>query len=248
VVDIETAHLFIGNDNVYLYDGSRPVPIATNRVADYFFSNLRYAAKEHVVGFHDRTNWNVYWWYPSIFNGETTTLDRFIVYNYRSDKWGAGIKTIQFPFQYFEGGISYDSVGTFYATYDAIPAEPYDTLFASSGTGKFSFMDTSKKIQRLTAMSGSSSYVTGQFGVDGVTTLLSRIRPRFKANPDTGTQAHYYRNDIGETTTTSSAGTTLTRGAFDYVFGSRWHQVKHAYTGDTEVTGLDIEVTEDGLE
>lgn len=248
VVDIETAHLFIGKDNIYLYDGSRPVPIATNRVADFFFSNLRFAARDYIVGHHDKTNWIVYWWYPSIFNGDTTVLDRFICYNYRSDKWGAGIKTIQFPFEYFEGGISYDDVGTYYATYDAIPMEGYDTLFASSGTGKFAYLDTNKKVQRLTAMSGSSSYVTGQFGVDGGTTLLSRIRPRFKMNPDTGTQAHFFRNDIGEATVTSSAGTTLTRGAFDYVFSTRWHQVKHAYTGDTEVTGLDIEVAEDGLE
>lgn len=247
VVDVEgIGLLFIGYDNIYSFDGSRAQPIGTNRVAQFLFDNMDIDNANLIVGFHHRQAWRVYWWFPSI-NGNAT-LDKFLCYNYRSDRWGYGAKTVKFAFEYLEPGITYNDVGTYYSTYDSIPTSAYDALFASAGTFKPAVLDSSNLIQKLEGDGNNSTLTTGVMGKDGVVTMLSRVRPRFSTAPSTGTQAHIYRDTLGSAGATSIASTTLQRGAFDHVWSARWHQLAHSYTGSMELMGLDVEWQDDSLE
>lgn len=84
VVSTGTSHLFIGYENVYRFDGSRPVPIGDG-VREWFFARLNKSYAYLIAGIHDRNTSTVWWWYPS---GSNTTLDSVLIYNYASDKWG----------------------------------------------------------------------------------------------------------------------------------------------------------------
>lgn len=247
VVDIETAHLFIGYDNVYLFDGTRPQPIGTNRVAKKLLADIDIAFADRIVGFHHRQAWQVFWWYPSIYGGGVGTLDRYICYNYRSDRWSAGIKTVQFAFNFLEPGIDYNTVGTLYSTYNDIPSSPYDSLFSSSGTEKPAIVN-SDTVYKLEGAANACSITTGDIGTDGVITLINRVRPRFKDSPTTGTAVRMYKDQSGGSETTLGATITLTNGAYDHVWSARWHRYKASFTGSVEVVGLDVEIQEDGLE
>ena len=248
VVDIETAHLFPGYDDFYLFDGTRPNPIGTNRVSEFFFNDLNAEHKSQIVGHHDRRNSLVYWSYPSTDSADGS-LDKFICYNYRSDKWGGGTKSMQFIFEWTATGVTYDDLGALYSTYADLPTAPYDTAFASTTTLKTAVFVTNN---RLSALEGSPAndcmMRTWDFGIDGAPTLLTRVRPRFKKAPLTGSQTHIYQDIEGGSEATNGPAATLSDGSFDFVFGGRWHAVRHNYTGDVEVSGIDIQMQQDGEE
>ena len=247
VVNIETAHLFIGRDNVYMFDPSGPRPLADNRVAESLLADINVKHQNRLVGFQDRNTWRAYWFYPSVGSNDGT-LDKYICFNYRSNRWTRGTKTVRFAFEYREPGVSYNDLGSYYSTYADLPTAPYDTAFASTSTYKPAIVDSNDKIQRLEGSpANASSMTTWDIGQDGTPTLVTRIRPRFKRSPTTGTQTYMYKDNLGDTVTTS-VQSTLFSGTFDHVESARWHRVKHNYTGDVEVTGVDIEIQGDGLE
>jgi hypothetical protein len=247
-VNIESALLFIGQDNFYLYDGTRPVPIGTQRVAHHVLDEvLDWNNKKLVVGVHDRTHWRVYWWYPT--TSSNGVLTKYVCYNYRSDRWGCGEKTVAFAWEYVSGGMTYDELGTYYSTYDDLPTNAsYDTLFATLGKPQTAIMDTDKKLYTLTGTGSQLTLTTGDYGVDGVITVLQRVRPRFRTSPTSATQTHMYKDDLGATEKTSIATTTLTNGAFDHVFAARWHRMTQVYTGGVELLGWDITLAQDSME
>lgn len=251
VVDIDTAHLFPGTDNFYVYDGTRPQAIGTNRVADFFRMNLNYTQRKLMIGVHDRQNWRVYWWYPS---GASTSLDSYLCYNYRSDRWGYGQKTIQYAYEFLAPDISYDDLGTYYSTYDDLPTGSYEEAFAGQSKYQLAIVNTSKKIQLLSGGGTNTvNYTTGLYGIDGRTSLVSRVRPRYATAADeTGTrprQRHLVTDQAGLGSTQVPGNTQpISAGAFDSVYAGRWHQFKHTWYQDFELTGIDIEITEDALE
>ena len=247
VVNIESAHIFPGLDNFYIFDGSRPRAIGTNRVSEFFLDDLHHEHKDQMIGHHDRLNSVVYWFYPSTAS-LAGALDKFLCYNYKSDRWGGGTKSIELIFEWVTPGVSYQDLGSFYDTYADLPTASYKKAFAANGTFKTSVIDLNHQLTTLDGTAGSSSMKTWDIGVDNISMLLSRARPRFKNAPATGSQAHIYQDVQGGAETTSNAATTLSHGSFDYVFGARWHALKHSYTGDVEVLGLDLDMTEDGLE
>lgn len=247
VVDVEgVGLLFPGRDNFYIFDGSRATPIGTNRVAEYFFLSLDALNSHKMIGFHARREWNVYWYYPD--GNASGELNRFLVYNYRSNRWGFGRKTVSFVFEYLQPAMTWDDIGSFYSTWNDFPAVPYDQLFAARDAYRPASVSTSGVLSTTDGVAGTSSYQTGAIGIDGMVNVLTRIRPRFRDAPDTGTQLHTYLDQLGGTETTSNASTTMTDGAFDHVFAARWHKAKHTYTGDMEILGLDVEVKPDSLE
>jgi hypothetical protein len=238
--------LFPGRDNFYVFDGSRATPIGTNRVAEFFYSDLDYEYNNRIISFHDRKDWNVYWWYPSTTSAGV--LDRFLVYNYRADKWGFGRKTVKFAFEFLEPGLTYNELGTNYSTWDDLPNAPWDTAFASAGTYKPAVVGTDNTVYKLEGVGNNSYYTTNQYGVDGNPLVVTRIRPRFKTAATTGAQVHTYTDQLGTAETTSNASTTMVAGSFDHVWEARWHRVKHSYTGSMEIMGLDIEAKQDSME
>lgn len=237
VVDIRSAHVFVGFEDFYVFDGTRPQAIGTNRVAEFFFDDLNHNFKTKIVGFHDRQNWRVTWFYPSIA-ADTGSLDSYISYNYRGDRWGFGRYATEFAFEFFTPGVSYDEMGTYYSTYDDIPQADYDELFKPKGAPK-SAVFTDNMLGTLEAVAGNSWMRTGDTGQDGVITKVERIRPRFKQSPATGTQTLFFRDDLGVSASQATI-VTLTDGAFDSVYAARWLQSRQDYTGDYELLGWDV--------
>ena len=250
VVDVEgTGIMFPGQDNFYIFDGSRAIPIGSNKVAEFFLEDLDVAYAGCMTGLHERQHGRVFWWYPS--NGGALgdgTLDRFLCFNYRTGTWGFGRKTISFPFTLIAPGITYGELGTAYSTYADMPTGTYGRVFAGGITPLPAVVGTDGVISSITGEGSDCYYTTGYGGKDGLVTNLTRNRPRFMVAPTTGSQDHSYVDQLGATKTTSLAGRAMVDGAFDHVFSARWHQVKHSYTGSMELTGIDWETTDDSLE
>lgn len=239
--------LTIGTDNIYVYDGSRATPIGTNRVSQFLFSDLDYANAQSIVGYHNQADSLVYWYYPSR-QEPTGELTRYLAYNYRSDRWGFGRKSTKFAFAYLSPGATYDSLADITTTYDALPTASYDDWLAPTGTYLPANVGSDGMVTILDGESGTSYYTTGNLGLDGAVTVLSRSRPRFITAPTTGEQQHSYTNQLGSTETISQASSGMSNGTFDHVFSARWHKLKHTYTGNMELTGIDVEANADSYE
>lgn len=248
VVDVGTAddprHIFMGYEDFYSFDGARPVPIGTNRVKETVYGALNRDYAESCIALHDRTNALIYFFYPT---AASTSPDKCVVYNYRTDKWGRDDRTIEAAVEYITPALTYAGFGTSYATYGAAPSVSYGSSVFVSGYPVPAFFNTSHTLQSLTGVAGTSSYTTGDIGDDNVESLLSFVKPRFTTMPTGGNQTNYYRQNQGDALSTD-ATIAISNARFDVLREARWHRVLHSLTGDWEAPGIWYEVKRAGVE
>jgi hypothetical protein len=122
--------IFMGYEDFYSYDGSRPVTIGTNRVKIEVFGQLLRSKQEQATTLHDRLNANVYFFYPT---SDSPNPDKCVVYNYRTNQWGRADVQIEAALDYVNPGLTYGSLGDDYSTYGDLPSLPYGSAFWSQG-------------------------------------------------------------------------------------------------------------------
>ena len=242
VVSIETAHFFIGENDIYMFDGSRPIAIGDG-IREWFFGNLNIQYAYKIKGVHDKINSLIYWYYPST----GTTIDSCIVYNYKTRKWGKADRSIECCLEYIADALTYSGFETTYATYDAVPDVSYGSPFWTASSPVMAVFGTDHILKTLSGVSLSSSLTTGAIGDDMRYTLLKRIQPRFVNDPDTGSLTNYYRMTDGASYTTGNT-VTMNRARFDMLRSARWHKVKVDFTGDVELNGMSYLLADGGLE
>lgn len=244
-VNIETAHIFASHDDFYVFDGSQPQSIGEG-VRKWYKDNLNLAYKHRVTALHDRARSLVYFFFPSAAsaNGDP---DMGLVYNYAKGEWGTVSMTLQAAAEYVSGAITYDDLGSLYATYDDLPAISYDSPFWTASTFVPAVVNTDGAVCALNGTPGDSSITTGDVGDDNVVSDLSRVTPRFLTRPTTGSLTAYSRNAMGDDFATGVTS-ALSSGRFDLLQAARWHRVKLDFTGAMEIAGLDWALTEDSQE
>jgi hypothetical protein len=242
IADIGDAHAFIGKSDIYLFDGSRPVSIGDG-IREWFFNRLNSAYAYKILSLHDKRNANVWWFYPS---GSSTSCNAGIVWNYRSKKWGRCDLSVEAVVQFSQGGLAYSGLSGY--TYATLPAITYDSPFWGNGGGSImSYFDTSHTLQSLTGTATTSSLITSDFGGDQPFTTVRRVRPRYLTAPASASLVPSYRNETGQSLESLSS-TAQTAGKFDYLQSARWHRFSLDFVGPMELTGLDVDAVNRGLE
>jgi hypothetical protein len=248
VVDIGTledpVHLFMGSEDFYKYDGSRPVSIGTPLTKTVFGDinkNLSYAS----MALHDRVEKNVYFYYPV---GSTGNPDRCVVYNYKTGMWGRDDRTVEAVIEYIQAWITYDELGTYYSTYNDLPNASYDLAFWSAGFPSPAIISSDHKPQTLNGPSQESAMVMGDYGSDEFVSLLSRAQPLFTTKPATATMRNFYRANLGDAITTDQDVVMDVKGRFDVLRRANWHRPQFEFIGDVEFGALRLDLEESGSE
>ena len=245
ICDIGGAHFFVGDDNFWLFDGTRPVPIADNAVRQWFYdhSNPQYRYRTKCV--FDRQTNRVSVFYPST---NSTTCDQELVYHVLSKKWGRASRSIEAALNYITPGLTIDTLDTVAASYDALPAISYDSQYWFSGGQALSVFNGSHQLQLLTGDSISSSLTSGYAGDDDMASLLSQIRLRFAPGykPTAATVRTYYKAELGDDDTEDATG-ILSDGKFDVLRSARWHKARFTFAGPVRITHLMPKLKPDGL-
>jgi hypothetical protein len=251
VVDVGTEtnpmHIFMGFEDFYAFDGSRPIPIGTP-LSKTVFGELNKQFSYACKALHDRINKRIFFYYPV---GSSVNPDKCVVYNYKTNKWGRDDRTIEAVIEYISAGVSYDDLGSLYSTYADLPVLSYDNSFWSSGYPTPAIFNSSHRVQTLDGATTTSSMTTGDFGSDEYLTLFSRAQPLFLTKPTSATMTNYYRESLGDSLSSDTPATMDSKGRFDVVNGGRssnWHRYEFSYTGDVEISALRAEAQEDGLE
>ena len=243
VVKVGQQHYFLGEDNFYMYDSAQIVPIG-EQIKQWFSSNVNRKYIENVQAVHDRNNGYVYWFYPSV---SSATLNSYVAYHYRSGRWGRGDITIEAATEYIATNNTYAEVKAAFVLYSSYEGLLYSDFIVSEGTPKPAIFDTSHLLKTITGGSCACSFTPNIMGTDSEISLIRRIRPRYLKAPLTATLTNYYTDQLGSAFATDKT-TSEVSGKFDVIRSARWHKGKFDFTGDIEITGLDVEAKYAGSE
>jgi hypothetical protein len=248
IIDVGTADnpvlLFMGYEDFYIYDGSRPRSIG-NPLKKEVFGELNRAFTYACQALHDRRNSRVYFYYPA---GSSGLSDRCVVYNYKTNRWGRDDRTVEAVVEFVAAGVTYDGLGALYSTYADFPALSYDTAFVAAGYPLPGIFNTSHILQTLDGNTVASTMTTGDYGSDEFLSLLSRVQPEFLTKPSSGAMTNYYRDNLGDVLTQDQLVSMDAQGRFDVLRSANWHRATFALVGNHEESGVRAELQEDGRE
>ena len=234
-------HIFMGMDDFYIYDGSRPIPIGSGVIKHEVFNSLSYVNARLCISLHDIIHSRIYFFYPT-----ESTLTKCVVYNYLTKQWGRDDRAIECCADFISAGITYAGLGTYYSTYADLPNIDYDSAFLSANTVKPAIFNTSHVLQTLTGVTGNSYITTGDMGEEEAYTLVTHVRPLFLEKPTTTTLTNFYRENLGDALTTDNTN-IYDDGKYDVFRSARWHRFKFAMNGDWEAANFNVYAKQEGV-
>jgi hypothetical protein len=238
-------HVFMGIDDFYMFDGTRPKPIGTGLIKQQVWSEINLSATYLCQTSYDSTNSRVYFYYPS---GSSTVCDKCVVYNTRTKTWGRDNNTVEAALEYLPAGGIYSELGATYTTYaNFSSAGTYAQISTVASQSYPAIFKTDHKLYKLTGASSTSFLTTGDMGNESQFGLLQRVRPQFLKAPTSATMTNYYRNNLGETLSLDKE-VSYSNGKFDVLRAARWHRVKFTFTGDVEIASFTPHTQQQGLE
>lgn len=237
-------HIFMGWDDFYMYDGAKPVPIGTARVKQAVFAELLQSRYYACAALHDRVNNRVYFYYPT---QDSQFPDKCVVYNYRTDKWGRDDRQIEAVTSYSTPGITWDSLGGTYSTWDQFPNVAWDFAFQNDSAILPAIFDTTHNLKTLTGAAGTTSITTCDHGEGTGVYTAQRVRPIFLKAPASATLTNYYKMNEGDSLT-QDLTTSLDSGKFDLLRGGRWHRFQMNMVGDWEMAQYALQMEPSGSE
>lgn len=243
VVSIGAAHLFVGYEDFYLFDGTRPVSIGAP-VREWFFASLNKPYRYRISALHDLQNSRVWWFFPST-SSSTGAPDQAIVYNYKTETWGRASYGIESAVDFVSGGITYANVGNYWSSYAGLPSLSYDSPFWSASNQIMTVFQSDHKPWYLTGTSTTSGLTTGDVGDDYQFSTMQQVRLRYQQAPGGAQMTNHYRNTSGSALTQDSTVSEIA-GRFDVLRSSRWHRLEFDFTGAVEVIGMTLEAINDG--
>lgn len=238
IINGSPMHIFAGFDGFYIFDGTRPRFIG-NPLKKWFNSNVSAQYRYRIQSLHDPLTQNIYFYLVD----SAGTRNFGVVYNYLSDRWGylGAITAVEAAVQYLSPGITYDSLGNYYATYDDLPTDiPYDSPFWTSGAPVPAVFLNDHTLYAYTGTPGNAVITCGYSGDDDLYQTLTRVRPRFSAQPASGSLNVYHTPDLGESSPGSTAGSPLASSKHDLLFSSKWFAPSFTYGGNFEMTGYGL--------
>lgn len=244
VANVDIGHVFVGQSNIYFFDGVRPVPLADGAVREWFIANLSPTYKYRTKLLWDKANQRVWIFFPG--RSSTGDCDRGLVYHLTTKKWGLADQNVSAAINYVSGGITYDGGTALVTTYDGTNlALSYDSPFWLSGGQTPAFISTDEKTYTLSGVTNTASFTTGDIGDDNGDRDCDKVRVRFTDRPTSATMTGYVKDAEGDDLTTKDTS-TLRDGKFDARQSGRFHRFKFDTVGDFEVVGFTPHFIEGG--
>lgn len=250
VVAAGSVHYFMGDDDIYAFDGSRPQPIS-GLLREWLFGSdtvtgrVNLAQISTVQAIHDRRSKLIYWCYAST---GSDVLDEVVVYHYASQRWGSFEMTVKDVLQAVTDELTIDDLDSLYATIDAMSsAPPVDSPYWTSSLPVLAFFDASNVLQSFSGTGGPMTCTTGFFGSEDTVSLCDRVRPRFRVKPTTCSIAGHTTMALGDATTAAASG-DINGDRFDVLQSARWHKFALTFNSQTELEAITPRLQPEGEE
>jgi hypothetical protein len=237
--DIGGAHFFVSNDNFWVFDGARPIPIGDGVIRQWFLNNSSPQYRYRTKCAYDKQNNLVRVYFPS--SASTGACDSTLVFHVGVKKWGRSDRLIEAPLNYIAPGVTIDGLDSFAATIDALPNIPVDSQYWQSGGQVASYFDTNHQLVSLNGPCGASSITFSDVGDDDTVSMVDRVRVRFTQSPATATATGFYKFNEGDSLVQGASG-SINDGKFDVRQSGRFHRIRIDMTGDHKETGYDVKL------
>lgn len=232
--DIGGAHVFVGDDNIWLFDGTRPQPIATGQVREWWQSNSSATYRYKTIVRHDRPNQTVWFFFPS--GSSVGTIDAALVWHIPTRRWGRADRTIEAAVNFITPSVTWDTLSSFGATWDTLTLSTWDSPLLNAGGSALAVFNASHYLMSLTGASSGGSITTGDFGDDYRMSQLQEWRLRFNREPTSATAAGQIKRYAGDGAVLKSSA-TMRDGKFSLRQSGRYHRLAATMTGPFEVVG-----------
>lgn len=241
VCDIGGAHFIVGDDDFWIFDGTRPLSIG-DEIREWFRENSSQTYRYRTTVSYDRARQLV--WVNFASSGSTGALDRCIVYHIKRKRWGCSDFTMQAALTYVVPGTTIDGLNAYASTIDTLPPVPFDSAYWLAGGRTFAYFDSTNHLLVNNAACVDSGYTTGDYGDDDAVSLLERYLIRFLDLPSTAQASGYWRMNSGEPLQ-SGPIEQMFDGRFHVRQEGRFHRVRLDFVGDHSETGHDFRLTVD---
>ena len=243
VVDTAIGHVFVGKDNVYVFDGTTPRPLATGVIRDWLMADMVGVYQFKTQLLWDRAFNRVWVFYAQA--GGNGTVNRCAVYHVLTKRWGLAHQTIEAVVNYTSPTFDYDGGTPIVTTYDSGPSISYDSIYWVTGAVTPTIVNGSHVVASLSGVTQSSSMTTGDYGDDEGYRLCRNLRIRFGQAP-TSSSVTGYTKDASGITAASVSTSTQADGRHNLRQTARWHRFKADFSGDVEVSAIRPEFQEQG--
>lgn len=234
ICDIGGAHFFVGADNFWLFDGTRPTPIGDGVVRQWFVEQASTDFLYKTTCVFDREHNRVWVFYPK---DGSTECDGVLVYHVQSRQWGKADRSVQAALMHVSPGITFDTWSASGASFDALPSVGFDSPFWASGARVLSIFDTANQLKSYTGDSVESSLTTGEVGDDDAVSRLQQIRLRYAMAPSAATVQTLHASNSGTDYAIGASG-AMNDGKFDVLRVARWHKATVSFAGPVRITHM----------
>jgi len=258
VVSMGDYVVFMGQDNLYKYDGAGgPQDLATplrHFMFDVGDLDQNYGYK--VIGRYDRAREIVVWHYPSTRATAAGTIDSWIAWSPVSNQWTQGaldIEAVILPEITVSDGVTYDELGQLFATYGDMNQQTYDDLIiAGNAKMQQGLFRTDHRAYFFTGPVTNGKFRTGNLGTDDDYnfSLITCIRPRFATAPISGglVVKGYGTDQSGKTKVyRDEAPFNVATGRVNLRQSARFHAFELSMNSYCEIEAFDIEATPAGV-
>ena len=245
VVDIGTIHFVVGQDDIYLFDGARPIPLADKSIRQWFLANSSGTYRFKTIVKYDRLNDLVWVFYPNA-DSTTGTCDRALVYHMKTGQWGRSDRTVESAMIFNAPGVTYDaSSGTTFNN----DTGPFDTLSPSSNA--IAVFNSSHVLSTLDGTPSPSDFTLHDIGDDEVVTHLTQARLQYMTTPASASMSAFSTMATGLNTSAGdmqSAHDIPSNGSnvFPLRQTARWHRLKFNFTGNVKVVSYNVPLKQAG--
>jgi hypothetical protein len=243
VVDTVVGHVFVGRDNVYVYDGTTPRPIATGTIRKWLFDDMAGSSQYKTICLWDRPRHLVWIYYASA--GGSGAVNRCAVYHVLTQRWGLAHSTIEAVVNYTSPTFTYDGGSALATTYAASPSVSYDSLTWIAGASSVAVVNSAHTIAALSGECLSSSFTTGDVGDEEGYRTCTNLRIRYLLKPTTSVATGFTKDAEGDLTATGSSASQAD-GRHNMRQTARFHRFKVDTMGDYSATAFRPEWVERG--
>jgi hypothetical protein len=245
--DIGGAHFVVGQEEMYFFDGTRPVPVGNGEVSDWFYRTSDPNQRHKIKCFYDKSTNLLHICYPSI---GSTVCDSALCYHTKSKRWGHETLEVEALLNYVAPGATIDGLDATYPTIDSLSTVSFDSGFWLQGGRSFAHINTSGSLRSRTGAGPNVScgFTTGDAGDDRLRSTMVEMRLRFEPGykPSSATVSILCRDDLGDTPVTQ-ATSTLADSKFDVIANGRWHSANVVFgPGAVRVTHLGATLIPEG--
>jgi hypothetical protein len=239
VANLGTAHFVVGEDNIYIFDGVRPIPVA-EACRQWFLDNSSATYRYRTIVLFDRDRNLVRIFFPGAASSDGRP-NMCLVYGLVTKQWGRDDQSIEAALLFVAPTATFDAdTGTFDSatgTFDEVPA----------GSKVAAVFTTSHVLSLLNGTPTASSFTLHYIGDDTAVSRLTGFTLRYMTQPTLATLSAFSTMATGGSNTTGPVQAAYDipgngSNKFQLRQTGRWHRLQSSFTGTCKVVGYEPEL------